>query len=64
MAWDDLWAALALVLVLEGLMPAVAPRGFREALVRMASLPDRLLRLVGLASMVCGALLLYWVRHS
>jgi uncharacterized protein YjeT (DUF2065 family) len=64
MAWDDLWAALALVLVLEGLLPALAPRAFREALAQMAAMPDRVLRALGLASMVAGALLLYWVRHS
>ncbi len=64
MAWDDLWAALALMLVLEGLMPALAPRAFREALSQMATLPDRILRLIGLASMVGGAVLLYLVRQG
>ncbi len=64
MAWDDLWAALALVLVLEGLMPALAPRAFREALAQMAAMPDRVLRWVGLSSMIAGALLLYLVRHA
>lgn len=64
MVWDDLWAALALVLVIEGLLPALAPRAWRDALMRMVALPERVLRWIGLASMIGGALLLYFVRHS
>lgn len=60
--WQDLFAALALYLVLEGLMPALAPRRFREAMRDMSLLDERTLRRIGLASMVAGALLLTYVR--
>ena len=61
--WNDLLAAVALVLVIEGMMPALNPAGLRRALEQFAKLPDRTLRAVGLSSMVVGALLLYVVRH-
>lgn len=62
--WDDLLAALALLLVLEGITPFLNPRGMKEALQFIMRLPDRSLRWIGLASMVAGALLLYWVRQG
>lgn len=62
--WDDLLAAVALVLVLEGMTPFLNPRGMKEAMQFIMRLPERVLRIIGLASMVIGALLLYWVRHS
>ena len=60
--WADLGAALALVLVIEGLLPLLSPRRMRATLVAAAQLDDRLLRVFGLASMIGGVLLLYWVR--
>lgn len=50
--------ALALMLVLEGLMPLLAPRIWREAFRRITELADGQLRFVGLSSVVCGAVLL------
>ncbi len=60
--WVDLGAALALVLVIEGLLPLLSPRGFREAMLAAVQLDDRVLRVLGLVSMATGALLLYWIR--
>lgn len=62
MLWNDLLAALALLLVLEGLMPFLNPAGLRRALIQVAGLPDSVLRGVGLASMLLGLLLLWWLR--
>jgi uncharacterized protein len=62
MLWNDLLAALALLLVLEGLMPFLNPAGLRRALIQVAGLPDSVLRRVGLASMLLGLLLLWWLR--
>lgn len=56
--WADLLRALALVLVLEGLLPFLGPARFRETLLRMANLNDRALRLIGLGSMIGGLVLL------
>jgi hypothetical protein len=54
---DDLARALMLVLVIEGAMPFLSPKGFRANLLRMASLEDRQLRIFGALALL-GALLL------
>ena len=59
---QELWAALALMLVFEGLMPFASPTIWRQALARLIQLDDRQLRLIGASSMGCGLLLLYAVR--
>lgn len=54
----DFWVlGLGLVLVIEGILPFLAPRGWREAMLRIARMDERRIRLVGLASMVIGLLL-------
>jgi uncharacterized protein YjeT (DUF2065 family) len=60
--WRDFGAALALVMVIEGLLPFLSPARCRESLLRAARLPDATLRTLGLASMLAGLLLLYYVR--
>ena len=62
MQWGDLWAAFALYLVLEGLMPFLNPGAMKRTLLQLAGLEERTLRMAGFASMVAGALLLYFVR--
>jgi len=60
--WHELLSALALVLVIEGLMPFANPAGWRRLLVRVSGMDDRALRLAGLVSMLAGVGLLYLVR--
>lgn len=60
--WSDLGTALALVLVIEGLLPLLSPKNFRQALLAAVQMNDRVLRTVGIISMTVGVLLLYWVR--
>lgn len=62
LAWSDLFAAFALYLVLEGIMPFLNPAGMKRALAVMLSLPDRQLRLGGLGAIVAGLILLVLVR--
>lgn len=62
MNWADFWAALALVLVLEGLIPFVSPRGYKNMVQQMSAMPERMLRNVGLVLMIGGLLFLYLVR--
>jgi uncharacterized protein YjeT (DUF2065 family) len=64
MHWNDLWAAFALYLVLEGLLPCANPRGMKRTLQQLSQLEERTLRFAGLASMIGGALLLYLVRSG
>ena len=51
-------AACGLVLVLEGVLPLVAPATWREAFRRLTELTDGQLRFVGLISMAIGAIIL------
>ncbi|HZP11026.1 MAG TPA: DUF2065 domain-containing protein [Nevskiaceae bacterium] len=60
--WIDLLRALALVLVLEGILPFAVPARWREAILRVASLNDRLLRLIGVTSMTIGLVILQVIR--
>jgi len=60
--WNDLLAALALVLVIEGIVPFLNPQSLRKMLVTVAQLDDRTLRITGLISMICGVVMLYIVR--
>jgi len=60
---SDIWAALALVLVIEGLLPAISPRAYRKAMLAMTQMDERSIRITGLVSMITGALFLYLVKH-
>lgn len=51
-------AALALVLVFEGLLPFLSPRVWRRVFEQALLLRDGQLRFVGLLSMLAGLLLL------
>jgi uncharacterized protein YjeT (DUF2065 family) len=51
---ETLWAALALVLVVEGLMPLLAPRAWRETFRKLIAMNDGQIRFVGLASISLG----------
>lgn len=56
---DDLWAAFALYLILEGIVPALMPERWRQAMRLMSEQDPRLLRRFGIAAMVAGAVLLH-----
>ena len=60
--WDDFVRAMALVLVIEGMMPFLSPDGWRQAMVQAGRMTNRTLRIIGLASMLAGVLLLYLNR--
>jgi uncharacterized protein YjeT (DUF2065 family) len=51
-------AACALVLVLEGLLPLISPRVWREAFIRLTQLSDGQLRFIGLVSIGIGVVTL------
>ena len=61
-SWDLLFSALALTLVLEGLLPFFNPGAWRAVFERAVRLSDGQLRFLGLASMMAGLLLLgmFW----
>jgi uncharacterized protein len=58
---DVLWAALALVLVFEGLFPFLSPGGWRNTFMRLTQLKDGQLRFFGLTSILLGLVTLWIV---
>ena len=61
-AWTDLLAALAILLVLEGLLPFLNPGGTRRVFEQLSRMSERELRIAGLISMVAGLVLIFFVR--
>ena len=58
---DVLWAALGLMLLVEGLFPFVSPRGWRSRMQQLLALQDGQIRFFGLALVLVGLLLLGWL---
>ena len=54
--------AIALMLVVEGLLPFLAPKVWRETFLRLMQLSDGQIRFFGLTSMIAGLILLYIAR--
>ena len=54
--------ALALMLILEGVLPFIAPNLWRDTFRRITQMSDGQIRFVGLSSMLVGLLLLLWAR--
>jgi len=54
--------AFALMLILEGLLPFLAPTLWRDTFRRIMQMSDGQIRFVGLSSMVVGLLLLAFAR--
>lgn len=61
---DTLWAAFALVLVVEGVLPLFAPHVWRESFRRLVQLTDGQLRFVGLVSIAVGLAAFLLLRHA
>jgi hypothetical protein len=60
--WQDLLTAIALLLVVEGVLPFLNPAGLRRSLLMISQLDDSTLRFIGLSAMLLGCILLYVVR--
>jgi uncharacterized protein len=60
---EDFLAALALLLVIEGLLFAAFPNATRKAMLEAAHTPDALVRKIGIASAVLGIAALYAIRR-
>ena len=60
--WNDLWVALALMLVLEGIVPFLSPDTLRRMLATLMQMDNRSMRIAGLISMLAGVVLLYLVH--
>ena len=60
----ELWAALAIVMILEGALPFVAPRLWRETFIKLIGLSDGQIRFVGLIAIVIGVIALLLVLRA
>ena len=59
---NEFLMAVALMLVIEGILPFLSPAGLRAVMLQMARMDDRSIRITGLVSMICGVILLYLVK--
>jgi hypothetical protein len=59
----DLVAALAILLIVEGILPFLSPGRSRRVFEQMSRLGDRELRIAGLVGMLVGLGLLFYARH-
>jgi len=62
MDWQLFLSALALMMIFEGISPFLMPDRMRKLAQLVMQANDRSIRIVGLASMLTGLGLLYWVR--
>lgn len=60
--WNSLLIAIALILIIEGILPFLNPAGLRKSLLLIAEIDDRTLRIGGLVSMLIGLAMLYLVN--
>lgn len=61
-SWSDLGAAIALMFIIEGMMPFINPGTFRQMLEMVSKMEERSVRTLGAVWMFLGIGLLYWVR--
>jgi len=59
---QDLLAAIALLLIFEGIMPFAKPAASRKMAFLVAKMDDKSLRIGGFISMMLGLLLLYFIK--
>lgn len=57
--FEELWPAFALVLIIEGLLPALMPQRWRETMRSLSEADPGVIRIVGVVSMLAGAFLLH-----
>ena len=62
MYWTEILTAVALLLIIEGMLPFVGPDRYKRLVAQIAQLSDNQLRIFGLSVMITGLLLLFFVR--
>ena len=61
--WHEILIAGALMLVLEGLLPILNPKMFKQMMLSASQMTDQQLRWSGIISMVIGAIAIYVLKH-
>jgi uncharacterized protein YjeT (DUF2065 family) len=59
--WSAILAAIALVLIFEGLLPLISPTKWREMFTQLLQLQDGQIRFFGLTTVLLGLFLLAWL---
>ena len=59
--WQVLPVAIALVFIVEGMLPFISPNRWRTMLAMAEQMDDRMIRSVGLGCMLFGVVMLYLV---
>jgi hypothetical protein len=57
--WETFLVAIALMLILEGIIPFLSPQTWRETFRRLIEMDDGQIRFLGLSIMIVGLLLLF-----
>jgi len=60
---NDLWAALGLVFILEGVLYALFPDAMVKMLRKIPTMPIGSLRFMGFCAIAMGWMIVWWVRH-
>jgi uncharacterized protein YjeT (DUF2065 family) len=60
--WQVLPVAVALVFIIEGAFPFISPNRWRNMLAMVEEMDNRVIRNIGLGSMLFGVFLLYLVN--
>ncbi len=55
-------AAIALVMIFEGIMPFIAPKAWKNTLLQLAQMEDNHLRIFGAIMMIIGALTFNYIQ--
>lgn len=61
--WHEILIAGALMLVLEGLLPILNPKLFKQMMYTASQMDEQQLRVTGLISMVIGAVIIYLLKN-
>ncbi len=59
---QDLLTAFALVLIIEGLLPVIAPQAWQKAMQELSQYNPKAIRIGGIISMLAGAFLLQFLH--
>ena len=62
MYWSEILTAIALLFVIEGMLPFIRPGRYKQLVAQISRLSDNQLRTYGLTAMIAGLLLLFFVR--
>lgn len=60
--WHEIAVAVCLMMVIEGIIPFLAPQRWRKMVQYLAEIDDRNMRMMGLSSMLIGTVMLYIIN--